>query len=64
MPAAAVRDRGEAVGILTVDYETGWGERARHAIYSSRYAEGGALALDLTNPVFRQEDLSKKSIGN
>lgn len=39
-----------AVGILTDDYETGWGERAMLAIYSSRYSEGGALALDLTDP--------------
>lgn len=36
--------------MLTVDYVTDWGERARLAIYSSRYAEGGALALDLTSP--------------
>lgn len=39
--------------MLTVDYETGWGERARLAICSDRYAEGGALALlalDATDP--------------
>ena len=34
---------------MTVDYETGWGERARFAIYFGRYAEG-ALALDRANP--------------
>ena len=39
--------------MLTVDYETGWGERARLAICSDRYAGGGALALlalDATDP--------------
>lgn len=39
--------------MLTVEYETGWGERARLAICADRYAEGGALALlalDATNP--------------
>lgn len=39
--------------MLTVDYETGWGERARLAICANRYAEGGALALlalDATDP--------------
>lgn len=39
--------------MLTVDYETGWGEQARLAICSDRYAGGGALALlalDATDP--------------
>lgn len=39
--------------MLTVDYETGWGECARLAICADRYAEGGALALlalDATDP--------------
>lgn len=39
--------------MLTVDYETGWGERARLAICADRYAGGGALALlalDATDP--------------
>ena len=39
--------------MLTVEYETGWGERARLAICADRYAEGGALALlalDATDP--------------
>lgn len=39
--------------MLTVDYETSWGERVRLAVCSDRYAAGGALALlalDATDP--------------
>ena len=46
--------------MLTVDYETGWGERARLAICADRYAEGGALALlalDATDPEDEEEYL-------
>lgn len=46
--------------MLTVDYETGWGEHARLAICSDRYAEGGALALlalDATDPEDEEEYL-------
>ena len=46
--------------MLTVDYETGWGERARLAICSDRYAGGGALALlalDATDPGDEEEYL-------
>lgn len=31
--------------MLTVDYETSWGEQVRLAVCSDRYAAGGALAL-------------------
>ena len=46
--------------MLTVEYETGWGERARLAICTDRYAEGGALvllALDATDPGDEEEYL-------